>query len=73
MESSNYPLMAEHLHEHRQFVRRLEQLSAAIRAGDRSTRTVIFWINIFLFDWLATHSSKIDRHLARYIARSTAT
>ncbi len=70
MENSGYPLMTEHLHEHRQFVRRLEQLSSAIRVGDRSTRTILFWINIFLFDWLATHSSKIDRHLARYIARS---
>ena len=72
MESTNYPLMAEHLHEHRQFVRRLELLSTTIRTGDRSTRTMIFWINIFLFDWLATHSSKIDRHLARYIARAGA-
>ncbi|MFM8481116.1 MAG: bacteriohemerythrin [Gammaproteobacteria bacterium] len=72
MEETDYPLINEHLHEHEQFVKRLNQLSSAIRVSERATETVVFWINIFLFDWLATHSSKIDRHLARYVARSAS-
>lgn len=72
MEETDYPLIDEHLHEHEQFVKRLNQLSSAIRVSERATETVVFWINIFLFDWLATHSSKIDRHLARYVARSAS-
>ena len=70
MESIKYPLIAEHLHEHHQFVLKLEQLSNSIRESKRATRTIIFWINIFLFDWLASHSSKVDRHLARFVART---
>lgn len=72
MQETGYPLINEHLHEHNQFVKRLNQLSSEIRVSERATETIVFWINIFLFDWLATHSSKIDRHLARYVARSTS-
>ena len=72
MEKTGYPLMNEHLHEHRHFVQRLEQLSQAIRGSGRRVRTIVFWINIFLFDWLAAHSSKIDRHLAKFISRAVS-
>jgi len=70
MQKSKYPLMQEHLQEHHHFVQRLEQLSQAIRGSGRRVGTIVFWINIFLFDWLAAHSSKIDRHLARFISRA---
>ena len=67
MRETKYPLMPDHVGEHRHFSKRLAQLSLALKNPDNNPQTLIFWINIFLFDWLAAHSSRIDRHLARYI------
>ena len=72
MRDSNYPFIEEHLAEHRSFVRRLNQFSQSLRDARSDERTLLFWINLFLFDWLASHSSTIDHHLVQYLSAKQA-
>jgi len=69
MKESNYPLAEEHLNEHRSFVRRLNQFGQKLRDSRSDERTILFGINLFLFDWLASHSTTVDHHLVQYLSQ----
>ena len=63
----DYPLRADHIHEHRTFVERFLLLKADIAAGTHDPIYLGFRIQLFLFDWFANHITKIDRHLGKFI------
>ena len=67
MDRVDYPLREEHKHEHRTFVERLERLKADVADGTHDRLYLAFRVQLFLFDWFANHTAKIDGHLARFV------
>ncbi|MBI2390709.1 MAG: bacteriohemerythrin [Deltaproteobacteria bacterium] len=64
-----YPLMAEHVREHRSFVEHFERLRRQVESGRHEHPFLVFLVQIFLIDWFANHSTGTDRHLARHLRR----
>ncbi|TRZ97919.1 MAG: guanylate cyclase [Rhodocyclaceae bacterium] len=62
-----YPLMSDHVHEHRELLKQFIRLKGEIVSGLRDPLYLGFQIQLFLFDWFANHTTKTDRHLGRFI------
>lgn len=73
MREVGYPLLADHVHEHRTFVERFLRLKSDIASGSHDPLYLGFRIQLFLFDWFANHITKIDRHLGKFIRAKTGT
>ena len=72
MDSVDYPLRADHKHEHRTFVERFGRLRSEITSGSHDPLYLAFRIQIFLCDWFANHIAKTDGHLAKFIRAGRA-
>ena len=67
MARHGYPFMAEHLHEHRRFVDYFSHVRREIEAGSHDRLYLLFEIDVFLVDWLLTHTTGVDRHLGSWL------
>lgn len=67
-----YPLMNEHLLEHKKLIEQFLRLKADIASGQHDKLYLGFQIQLFLFDWFANHTSKTDRHLGKFIRETKA-
>lgn len=67
MASHDYPLLQEHRNEHRAFGRAFAQRRGEILSGRHDKLHAVFMIDLFLTDWLINHSTKTDRHFAKYL------
>jgi hemerythrin len=70
MRAVAYPLMNEHLHEHRMFSEQYARLKHDIASGLHDPLYLGFRIQLFLFDWWTAHMTKTDRHLGKFIRAS---
>lgn len=64
----DYPLMDSHMVDHARFVKRMGELTEELTSGQQDKRYSLFRVNLFLYDWLISHSTRIDRHLAAFVA-----
>jgi hemerythrin len=67
MRTVSYPLINEHLQEHRTFSQQYVNLKRDIASGLHDPLYLGFRIQLFLFDWWAAHMTKTDRHLGKFI------
>ena len=67
MRETSYPMLDEHINEHRNFGARFLRLKADIAGGQHDPLYLGFQIQLFLFDWFANHTMRTDRHLGRYL------
>jgi hemerythrin len=62
-----YPLRAEHFHAHRVFGRYFRELQGELDEGSHDPLYLAFRVQVFLVDWFVNHTTKTDRHLARFL------
>ncbi len=67
MQELHYPLMDDHLREHKKLIEKFNRLKGEITGGKHDPLYLGFQIQLFLFDWFANHTTKTDRHLGRFI------
>ena len=67
MREASYPLLEDHLNEHRNFGARFVRLKADIASGLHEPLYLGFQIQLFLFDWFANHTTRTDRHLGKFL------
>jgi hemerythrin len=67
MEEYEYPFIAEHRQEHSSFIRAFTANKQEIMSGRHERLLSLFRINLFLYDWLISHSTRVDKHLALFI------
>ncbi|MBF0621062.1 MAG: bacteriohemerythrin [Magnetococcales bacterium] len=69
MRDHNYPLFREHVEEHRRFAESYGVFREELLSKRHGKRFLLFKINLFLVDWLITHTAKSDRHMGKHLAR----
>ena len=62
-----YPLMSDHVHEHKKLIEQFIRLKGEITSRLHDPLYLGFQIQLFLFDWFANHTTKTDRHLGKFI------
>lgn len=67
MHDWHYPMLGEHVQEHRRFVQEFGKLKEAILGGQHDALYLCFQIQLLMFDWFAHHTTRTDRHLSRFI------
>lgn len=67
MRAASYPMLEDHLNEHRNFGARFSRLKADIASGLHEPLYLGFQIQLFLFDWFANHTTRTDRHLGKFL------
>lgn len=67
MHDLHYPLMGDHVQEHRKFVKEFLRLKENIVGGLHDPLYLGFQIQLLMFDWFINHTSKTDRHLGKFI------
>lgn len=67
MRKYDYPFLEDHLQEHGSFVRSFTVTKQEILSGRHDPLLCLFRINLFLYDWLISHSTRIDKHFANYV------
>jgi len=72
MRKYNYPFMQEHLEDHQKFIKRFLSLREELMSGAQDKLYSLFRVNLFLYDWLISHSTRVDKHLANFIAHAEA-
>jgi hemerythrin len=68
----HYPFAAEHVRQHRRFNDYYLHLQREIASGHHAPLYLAFRIQLHLMDWLVTHSTGTDRHLARFVRAAEA-
>lgn len=63
MEKTNYPELASHRLQHREFAKRLEQLQRDLAAGTGGTISVA----VFLNDWVTAHIKQTDQQYSAHL------
>lgn len=67
MRRYNYPFINEHIHEHERFIETYLNLRADIESQNHDKLLLLFKIDVFLVDWLIHHTTKVDKHMGKYI------
>jgi hemerythrin len=67
MERFEYPLREEHAHAHLVFGRYFRELQREIDEGTHDPLYLVFRVQVFLVDWFVHHTTRTDRHLARFL------
>lgn len=62
-----YPLMSDHVREHKKLIEHFLRLKDQITGGLHDPLYLGFQVQLFLFDWFANHTTKTDRHLGKFI------
>ncbi len=68
MKQYQYPFMKEHMEDHARFIKRVGSLKEELISERQDKLYSLFRVNLFLFDWLISHSTRVDKHLATFIA-----
>jgi len=68
MKKYHYPFAKMHIEEHNRFIKRIAHLKEELTSDEQDKMYSLFRVNLFLFDWLISHSTRIDKHLANFIA-----
>jgi len=63
-----YPMMQDHLQEHRKFGEYLARFADQIGDGRQDPPVLRFRAQLLLLDWFANHTSKSDRHMAHHLS-----
>jgi len=69
MKEYNYPFTKMHMEDHQKFIKRVGDLKDELLSGEQDKLYSLFRINLFLYDWLISHSTRVDKHLTTYIAQ----
>ena len=68
MEISGYPFLSVQQHQHRQFSRYFANLKREIADTlSHDQQFLLFRIQVFIVDWLVTHTAKLDGHFGRFL------
>jgi len=67
LSKTNYPNLAAHKAEHANFVKKVEEFQAAVKAGNMSQSIAVIG---FLTDWLANHIKQTDRQYSAHLNAS---
>ena len=70
MEKYGYPFRDEHRQEHDSFIRGFAATQQEILSGRHDRLIALFRINLFLYDWLISHSTRVDRHFADFVLKA---
>ena len=72
MDEYEYPFRDGPKQEHAAFIRGFTTTRDEIISGLHDRILCLFRINLFLYDWLISHSTRVDKHLAAYVADQTS-
>jgi hemerythrin len=72
MHKFHYPMMGDHVQEHRKFIKEFIRLKENITSGLHDPLYLGFQIQLMMFDWFANHTTKTDRHLGKFILAQAA-
>ncbi len=67
MRRHEYPLIREHMQEHQRFLEYYTALRADIESQRHDKLYLLFKIDVFLTDWLIDHTTKVDKHMGKYL------
>ena len=67
MRDSGYPFYDLHRREHAKFISRFVNIKREVVALSTSKVYLLFQIQIFLIDWLLTHTCKTDKHFGNFL------
>jgi hemerythrin len=67
MKEYGYPFLTEHEVEHAAFIRGFMSTKQEILSGRHDKLISLFRINLFLYDWLISHSTRFDKHFADFV------
>ncbi len=67
MDQYNYPFTEMHRQEHYKFVKRVATLKEELISDSQDKLYSLFRVNLFLYDWLISHSTRVDKHLITYV------
>ena len=73
MEKYKYPFIADHRQEHAAFIRNFLSMRDDLLSNTHDDITSLFRITVFLYDWLISHSTRIDKHFADFVIAQRAT
>jgi hemerythrin len=72
MREHAYPFADGHIQEHRRFVQNIQELEQKAATPLEDPRYMAFRTELLLLDWFASHATKADRHLARFLQNNKA-
>ncbi|WP_337996055.1 bacteriohemerythrin [Oleispirillum naphthae] len=72
MRRYDYPFLQEHIQEHEAFIRGFTTAKRKILSHPEDKLLALFHINLFLYDWLISHSTRIDKHFANHVLKALA-
>lgn len=67
MYKNKYPFTESHLQEHKRFIENYQDLEKKALSGVEDQRYLSFRTQLLLLDWFASHATKADRHLTRFL------
>ncbi len=67
MREHRYPFSADHIAQHRSYLRSLSNLGQEILSPSGDRWYTGFRIRLFLAEWMLNHSNRDDRHLGRFL------
>lgn len=68
MDKINYPFLDLQISQHRQFTEHFKAFKEEIKQDLNTHRVfLIFKAQILVIDWLVNHTTKLDRHLGRFL------
>ena len=62
-----YPFTENHQQEHKRFIENYQDLEKKSLSGRENSRYISFRTELLLLDWFASHATKADRHLTRFL------
>jgi hemerythrin len=72
MQQKKYPFTESHIQEHKRFIENFQALEQKLLAGNDDPRYLSFRIELLLLDWFASHATKADRHMTRFLQKANA-
>jgi hemerythrin len=72
MQQKKYPFTESHVQEHNRFIENFQALEQKSLAGTDDPRYLSFRIELLLLDWFASHATKADRHMTRFLQKANA-
>ncbi len=72
MQEHKYPFTESHLQEHKRFIENFQTLEKKSLSGIDDPRYLSFRTELLLLDWISSHTSKADRHMARFLQKAKA-
>jgi hemerythrin len=71
MREQGYPFSDSHAQEHARFIENFKALEERTKTSQEDPRYLSFRTELLLLDWFSSHSTKADRHMARFLQHSS--